>query len=305
MSKQVDVSIDGSSSIDGSLARRLVDSQFPQWAKLPISAVDPCGRDNRTFRLGQKLTIRLPSGPLYALQVEKEQRWLPQLASRLPLPIPTPIAKGAPEEGYPYPWSIYQWLDGGVAGDTSVTNLTGFATGLAQFLRVLHQSEPAGGPAPGPHNWFRGAHPVVYADETVAALDTLGREIPADAARRIWDHAVNSRWKGDPVWVHGDVATPNLLVREGNLSAVIDFGSSGVGDPACDMVIAWTFFHGIARDAFRKTMDVDEATWSRGRGWALWKALIGLADALENNPGHAAGPRLVIRRLLMDYAAGP
>ncbi|MCZ2404225.1 aminoglycoside phosphotransferase family protein [Paenarthrobacter sp. Z7-10] len=292
----------GNAPIDSDLARRLVGSQFPHWAQLPISTVDPGGWDNRTFRLGAKLSIRLPSGPGYAQQVRKEQHWLPLLATGLPLPIPTPVAEGLPAEGYPYPWSIYQWLDGQVASETNVADPTRFATALAGFLNVLHQREPTGGPAPGSHNCFRGASPTVYADETLSALEALGTEVPAEPLRRLWDHAVGAHWDGDPVWFHGDVATANLLVSEGQLSAVIDFGCSGVGDPACDLVIAWTFLHGSARDAFRKSLNEDAATWSRGRGWALWKALISLVAALENNPKAAAGPRRDIQRLLLDFS---
>jgi aminoglycoside phosphotransferase (APT) family kinase protein len=216
------------------------------------------------------------------------------------LAIPVPVASGTPGEGYPYPWSVYRWLDGEVAGESTVENPAEFAVALAQFLRALHRVDPSGGPAPGKHNFFRGASPAVYAGETVAAIDKLGGEIPGDAVRRVWDQAVAAPWDGDPVWFHGDVAAGNLLTRGGKLSAVIDFGCAGVGDPACDIVIAWTFFHGAARDAFRRTLQVEDATWARGRGWALWKALIGLADALEHDSGDAEGLRQVIAQLVLD-----
>jgi aminoglycoside phosphotransferase (APT) family kinase protein len=176
---------------------------------------------------------------------------------------------------------------------------------LGRFLKSLQGSDPAGGPAPGRHNWYRGAPPAVYAEEALAAIDALGSEIAGDAVKRVWDHAVRAPWDGEPVWFHGDVATGNLLTRNGELTAVIDFGSSGVGDPACDMVIAWTFFNSPARAAFRETLSVDQATWSRGRGWALWKALINLVGALESSPAAAPGPRRDIQRLLDDFAAMP
>ena len=291
--------------IDSELARRLVDAQFPGFAHLPLRPVQPDGWDNRTFRLGEQLTVRLPSGPWYALQVAKEQRWLPRLAPNLPLPIPAPVAEGVPGEGFPYPWSIYRWLEGRTADEATVTDMTGFAVTLGRFLKSLQGTDPAGGPAPGRHNWYRGAAPTVYADEALAAIDALGSEIPGDAVKRVWDHAVGARWDGEPVWFHGDVAAGNLLTRNGQLSAVIDFGSSAVGDPACDMVIAWTFFDAPARAAFRETLGVDQATWSRGRGWALWKALINLVGALENTPAAAPGPRRDIQRLLDDFAATP
>jgi aminoglycoside phosphotransferase (APT) family kinase protein len=288
--------------IDEHLARRLVGGQFPQWADLPIAPVEPNGHDNRTFRLGRDLTVRLPSGDWYALQVDKEQRWLPLLAPRLPLPIPTPVAMGAPAEGYPYAWSVYRWLDGETASEETIGDLTGFATTLATFLLALQRIDATDGPTPGPHNFHRGGPLATYADEAIRSIDALGAEIPGDAVRRVWDDAMATSWERDPVWVHGDVATGNLLVRDGRLAAVIDFGTSGVGDPACDVVIAWTLLSGPSRDAFRTTLGVDPGTWSRGRGWALWKALITLVAHLERDPDAAAVPRRVIERVLADHA---
>jgi aminoglycoside phosphotransferase (APT) family kinase protein len=290
--------------IDERLARRLVDRQFPQWAGLPIAPVAVDGWDNRTFRLGDHLTVRLPSGPWYALQVEKEQRWLPRLAPRLPLPIPTPVAEGAPDEGYPYPWSLYRWLDGELAVEPAIGDPIRFATALARFLAALRRIDATDGPAPGRHNFYRGGPLTTYADETVRAVAALGDEIDGDHAVRVWEHAVGATWASDPVWFHGDVAAGNLLLRDGRLAAVIDFGTSGVGDPACDVVIAWTLLAGRSRDAFRSTLGIDAAMWSRGRGWALWKALISLVGQLEENDAAAAAvSRRDIGRVLADHAA--
>jgi aminoglycoside phosphotransferase (APT) family kinase protein len=289
-------------AIDAGLARRLVDSQFSQWADLPITAVDFGGVDNRTFRLGAELTVRLPSGDWYASQVEKEQRWLPVLARQLPLPIPVPVAQGRPGEGYPFSWSIYRWLAGEPAATGSISDLVEFATTLAEFLVALRSVDATGGPGPGRHNFFRGGPLATYADETVEAITALGQEIPRDAVSAVWDGAMASTWAGDPVWFHGDVATGNLLLREGRLGAVIDFGTSGVGDPACDVVIAWTKFSGPSRAAFRHHVGVDDATWARGRGWALWKALVTLVDQLGRDPAGAATSRRVIDRVLADHA---
>lgn len=287
--------------IDEQLARRLVDSQFPQWTGLPVTSVEVNGHDNRTFRLGDELTVRLPSGDWYALQVDKEQRWLPILAPQLPLPIPTPVAKGSPGQDYPYPWSIYRWLDGQIATPATIDDLTRFATDLAGYLVALRQVDPVDGPAPGRHNFFRGGPLTTYADETLRSVAALGNEIPRDAVLRVWDDAVSTLWRGEPVWFHGDVAIGNLLVRNGALAAVIDFGCCGVGDPACDMVIAWTLLSGHSRDAFRRAVAVDPATWARGRGWALWKALITLVGNLERGTA-AAEPRRVIQQVLADHA---
>ena len=288
--------------IDAGLARRLVDSQFPEWAGLPVRTVELNGHDNRTFRLGDELSVRLPSGDWYALQVEKEQRWLPVLADQVPLPIPTPVAKGAPGLGYPYPWSVYRWLDGEPAMTATVTDLTRFATDLAGFLVALRKVDATGGPEPGPHNFFRGGPLTTYAEEALTAVDALGTEIPREAVLEVFQDAISTVWRDEPVWLHGDVAAGNLLVRNGKLAGVIDFGSSGVGDPACDVVIAWTFLAGRSRDAFRSALGVDAGTWARGRGWALWKALITLVGHLERGSASAALPRRDIERVLADYA---
>jgi aminoglycoside phosphotransferase (APT) family kinase protein len=289
-------------SIDLSLARRLVDSQFPQWSDLPIAEVEFDGWDNRTFRLGSELTVRLPTGGWYAQQVDKEQRWLPVLAPRLPLPIPVPVARGEPGSGFPYQWSVYRWLDGELASNAWIDDLPGFASALAGFLNALAWVDASGGPAPGQHNFFRGGPLSTYEGETYQALAALGDEVPREAVERAWDDAMASSWDRDPVWFHGDVATGNLLVRDGRLAAVLDFGSSGVGDPACDTVIAWTFFSGASRDRFRAELDADSGTWSRGRGWALWKALISLVGHLENDSPDAALARRDIEQVLADHA---
>lgn len=291
--------------IDVSLARRLVATQFPQWAGLPIKPVEFDGWDNRTFRLGAHMTVRLPSAAAYALQVEKEHRWLPKLAPLLPLPIPVPLAKGAPAAGYPWHWSVYRWLDGEPATIEPIADLCQFATALAQFLRALQRIDSAGGPAPGRHNFFRGGPLTVYDAQTRQAIAALDGRIDTEAASAMWEAALQATWHGTPVWLHGDVAAGNLLVEGGQLSAVIDFGSSGVGDPSCDLAIAWTLFGGESRDAFRATLQLDDATWARGRGWTLWKGLITLAEHINTNPLEAGRTRRVIDEVLADHKHVP
>jgi len=284
------------------LVRRLVEAQFPRWADLPVVAAVPQGWDNRSFRLGDALVVRLPSAAGYAAQVDKENRWLPVLAPRLPLPVPVPVACGAPGHGYPWSWLVYQWIDGQPAATGAVSDLSEFATTLAGFLSALQSIDAAGGPAPGPHNFWRGGPLTTYAEETLSAVDTLGGEIPRDAVLAVWRDAVAASWRGEPSWLHGDVAAGNLLVRDGRLAAVIDFGSCAVGDPACDVVIAWTLLAGASRQAFRSALAADDRTWARGRGWALWKALITLVDCLEHDPPAAEQPRRVIEQVLADHA---
>ena len=227
------------------LVSRLVAAQFPRWAGLPVRRVEPGGWDNVTFRLGPGLSARLPSADCYAAQVGKEHRWLPFLA-RLPLPIPEPVAMGAPGCGYPWPWSVYRWLEGDPATTGRVGNLSRFAAELADFLAALYRVDPSGGPPPGPHNFFRGGPLAVYHAETMEAIAALGDEVDAGCAAEVWRAALAAPWPGPPVWVHGDVSPENLLTAAGRLSAVIDFGCCAVGDPACDTAIAWTFFSGRA-----------------------------------------------------------
>jgi aminoglycoside phosphotransferase (APT) family kinase protein len=283
-----------------SLARRLVDCQFPDWSELPIAAMEPDGSDNRSFRLGSDLVVRLPTGEEYAHQVEKEQRWLPVLAPQLPLPIPEPVAQGRPDPGFPYPWSVYRWIDGVPASIAQIDDLTAFATALAQFLNALRRVDVSGAPEPGEHNFFRGASLTIYEDEALSAVDALGDEVPGDEVRRVWAAATATAWDREPVWVHGDIAPANMLAVNGRLAAVIDFGCCAVGDPACDTVIAWTFLSRPNRDRFRATLGVDSGTWSRGRGWALWKALISLRGYLEEDAEEASRARHQIDEILAD-----
>lgn len=273
--------------IDARLARRLVDAQFPEWSGLPLRPVEHDGWDNRTFRLGDELSVRLPSAAGYREQVAKEQEWLPRLAPHLPLPIPAPVARGVPGEGYPWPWSVYRWLPGRPLALEADADPVALAEDVAGFLRALQSVPAVDGPAPGTHNFFRGAPPVVYEEEALAAFEVLDR-VPGVAlspgrARAIWADATATTWTAPPVWFHGDVAVGNLLMTDGRLSAVIDFGTSGVGDPACDLVLFWTFLDPPAAGVFRDAAGLDDATWARAAGWALWKAAITVRD----RPDHA------------------
>ncbi len=290
-----------SRAITPGLVRRLLRAQFPRWADLPITPAEPQGWDNRTFRLGAELSVRLPSAVGYTPQIAKEQRWLPHLARHLSLPIPTPIALGRPGEGFPWAWSVYGWIPGEAASRARIADLSALATALARFLDELQAVDAADGPAPGPHSAYRGGPLAFYADEARRAIAASADVIDTRAAMRVLDAALASTWTGVPVWFHGDVAIANLLLESGRLSAVIDFGCSGVGDPACDLVIAWTLFAGPSRAAFRHALPlVDEATWARARGWALWKAAI--TQRPDAEPAKARESRRVIAELLTDVA---
>jgi aminoglycoside phosphotransferase (APT) family kinase protein len=288
--------------IDAALVRRLIAAQFPQWANLPVLRVEPGGWDNRTFRLGVQRSVRLPSGASYAAQVEKEQAWLPRLAPELPLAIPVPVAHGRPGEGYPWHWSVYGWLEGESAETARVADTSELARALAAFLVALQAIDATGGPPPGPHNFLRGAPLAVYDADTRRALETLRGQGVTTAAAALWEAALATEWRGAPVWLHGDVSAGNLLVRDGRLSAVLDFGCAAVGDPACDLAIAWTYFSGASRAAFREALPLDRGTWLRGAGWALWKALITLSGQARSAEGlgHAARARRVLEAILED-----
>jgi aminoglycoside phosphotransferase (APT) family kinase protein len=247
---------------------QLVAEQFPQWSQLPVRPVDLNGWDNTTFRLGSGLAVRLPSADAYVAQVDKEQRWLPILASQLPLAIPEPVAKGVPSRLFPRPWSIYRWLEGEPAVDGRIADLTGFAADLAGFLGALQRIDVADGPVAGEHNFFRGGPLAIYDGETTAAIAALAHDVDAAAAGDVWRAALATTWEHTPVWVHGDVAPPNLLVTDGRLNAVIDFGCCAVGDPACDLTIAWTLLFGESLTRFRRALPLDDGTWARARGWA-------------------------------------
>lgn len=288
--------------IDAALVRALIASQFPQWQDLPVRPVDLDGWDNRTFRLGETLSVRLPSAEGYVPQVEKEQFWLPVLAPQLPLPIPSPVALGRPGSGYPWPWSVYRWIEGQPAAVGPIRDPVRFATRLADFLLALQSIDATGGPTAGVHNFHRGGALNEYDAEARRSAVALSDEFDACVMTSVLDSAMRSTWNRAPVWVHGDVAATNLLVLDGELSAVIDFGSSAVGDPACDLTIAWTFLSGEARAAFQRAWPGDSDLWARARGWALWKALITLVDARRDGRSNVAqSARFVIATVLDEH----
>ncbi len=256
------------------LVRTLIASQFPQWADLPITPVAKSGWDHRTFHLGSALSVRLPSQACYAPQVQKEWQWLPFLQKQMCTSISQPLGLGLPNEGFPWHWGIYQWLEGKAVRDQRDFPKIALAEDLAHFLKELHKIPTTCGPRPGEHNFFRGGALQVYHKEVEHALSRLKGQIDTSKARSIWQQALASAWEAGPVWVHGDISVGNLLAQDGRLCACIDFGLLSIGDPACDLVMAWTFFDQESRDLFRNRLDLDQKTWERAKGWALWKALI-------------------------------
>jgi aminoglycoside phosphotransferase (APT) family kinase protein len=272
--------------VDIPQARRMVATQFPEWADLEVTPVPSSGVDNISFRLGADKLLRMPRFARWTGQVTREQRWLPVLAPHLPLAVPTPLGQGRPGEGYPFPWSVYDWIEG-----TNADRLTDYrqaAVDLADFLLALREIDAADGPPPEWSNGFRGVDPHDDRDSPIVASRLRERIAVLDgffdvaAVTEVWQTGLDApMWDGPPVWVHGDPVGANLIARDGRLAAVIDFGTLAVGDPACDLIAAWGFLPAGAREEFRKLLTVDDATWARGRVWGLTSILPSKADLAD------------------------
>lgn len=284
--------------IDSALVQRLVEEQFPEWVELPVSPVPRQGHDNRTFRLGGELVVRLPSAEGYVAGVVKEDRFLPLVAQHVSTEVPEPVATGAPGSEYPHPWSVRRWIPGATVDGDDDLDRVAVAVDLGRFLTELRAVPPGRGPLAGAHSFFRGTHPSVYGDEVQEVLEELADSVDVEACQSIWQESVRSAWSEGPVWFHGDVAAGNLLTTRGQLAAVIDFGTCGLGDPACDLVVAWTVFDVAEREIFRGAAGLDDDAWARARGWALWKALVTLTNPSSNL---FAQQSRALRELLVEH----
>nr|WSX48243.1 aminoglycoside phosphotransferase family protein [Streptomyces sp. NBC_00974] len=308
----------GEPDIDTDLVRRLIVAQFPQWAHLPIARVDSVGTSNAMYRLGEDMAVRLPRTAGAAGDVATEHWWLPRLAPPLPVAIPAPLGRGEPAEGYPWPWSVYRWLAGRNPAAGQIAEPVLLAEDLARFVSALRRIDPADGPSS-------------YRSETLAERDAITRatiaelgegaragaatadsgsdrsdaqrasEPDLEAATALWETALRApEWTGPPVWIHADLQPGNVLLADGRLSAVIDFGCAGLGDPAVDLIAAWYVLPAAARTAFRSAVAADDAMWTRGRGWALSIALRELSYYRDTHPAMASTARRVIGELLAE-----
>lgn len=282
---------------DEALARRLIAAQFPHWAALPIARVRANSTDNDMYRLGGDLAVRLPRRAGAVTPMAKEHDWLPKLAPLLPAPTPLPRAQGAPMEDYPYPWSVVNWIDGEPPPER--VNDRAFARDLAMFVRALHAIDASAGPAPGAHNFWRGV-PLLLRDANMRERFDWLSDLPDIGAIVLeWRKALLlPPWRGAPTWIHGDLQRGNLLMRDGRLAGVIDWSALGVGDPAGDLAVAWSLFGPDARDEYRAVMNVDDATWARGRAWALIEGVLALSYYRGKNEVIAQAGRQVIDAVL-------
>ncbi|MGO8871439.1 MAG: aminoglycoside phosphotransferase family protein [Acidimicrobiales bacterium] len=276
---------------DVDLVRSLLEAQLPEWGVLPIEEVESTGTDNALYRLGSEMVVRMPLRPSATRSIDKEHRWLPILAPHLPLEIPVPIARGEPTREFPWPWSVLTWIEG---EDATKAQFTGeqAASDLARFIAALQAIDPTGGPEPKNSNLGRGV-PLAERDAfTRWAISASLGLVETDAVTAHWEEALKvPTWSQPSVWVHGDIAAGNILFRDGQLSAVIDWGALGIGDPACDLIIAWEIFDAGSRDVLRSELGVDDATWARSRGWALSTAIAELSYYQHTNPFMAARAR--------------
>jgi len=281
---------------DVSLVRRLLAGQFPEWAELPIERVASSGTDNALYRLGNELVVRLPRIDWATGQVEKDSTWLPRLAPLLPFAIPELLARGVPAEGYPWTWGVYRWLPGETPDVDAIADPEALARDVGRFVVAVRSLQLEGGPAGS------RAMPLATRDEaTRAAIGELEGLLDTEAVAALWEEGLLvPEWTGPPQWTHGDLLRGNLLLADGRLTAVIDWSLLGVGDPACDLIVAWSVLPGEVRGVFRSVVDVDDATWLRGRGWALSVALIQLPYYKETNVELAANARHVIGAVLAD-----
>lgn len=265
--------------VDAALVRRLLGEQAPDLADLPLVEV-ASGWDNVIYRLGNLLSVRLPRREAAATLIEHEQRWLPMLADRLPLPIPAPVRIGRPGGGYPWSWSVCPWLEGAPAADAPPDDASVAAVQLGEFLAALHTPAPPDAPA----NPYRGVPLPDRAQATQGRIEQMSEAIDGPAVQRCWEElAATSPWTGPPLWLHGDLHPLNVLVRDGRVSAVIDFGDVTAGDPAADLSVAWMLLDPSARRAFRAAVGaVDDDTWQRARGWAVSLALAYLASSADS-----------------------
>ncbi|MEV0471232.1 aminoglycoside phosphotransferase family protein [Streptomyces prunicolor] len=291
-------------TVDPTLVRSLLAEQFPDWTQLPLSRLEPAGSDHVIYRLGETMSVRLPRSDWADGEAAKEHTWLPLLAPQLPLAVPEPLALGAPGRGYAWHWSVTRWLDGTTASVDGLADPDLAAGQLAAFLRALQAIPAAGTLLPGPHPELDRAPLADRDHSTRAAIEAVDGVFDTAALTEVWDNALDApAWDREPVWCHGDFHTGNLLTVDGRISAVIDFGGLGMGDPACDLVVAYTLLSATTRPLFRAALDVDDATWTRGMGWGLTTGLNAYTSHAATEPRVARQTTRQLTEVLTEHVA--
>lgn len=287
--------------IDEALVRRLLGEQFGAWARLPLAQVTPPGTVNAMFRLGQDLCVRLPRLPRYEVGLRQELTWLPKIAPLVTLAVPTPVAVGRPSAHFPLTWAVYRWIDGTESDRKQLGDQEQTAVRLAQFILQMRRLDTGGAPR------STRDRPLPSRDsESRQAIAALPAGMDRQAISAAWEVALAAPgWSGVPVWTHGDLLPPNLVLRDGRLAGVIDFGQMGAGDPAVDLIPAWTVLGKLGRQRFRAALDVDAGLWARSRGFALHQALLIIPYYLKTNPSFAAMARRTIDEILADLDLTP
>jgi aminoglycoside phosphotransferase (APT) family kinase protein len=286
--------------IDDALVRRLLTAQLPHLAGLPLTRIEAWGTDHAIFRLGDDLSVRVPKILWAAQQGVLEARWLPVLAPNLPVEVPVPLAVGEPADAYPFHWYVSPWLTGANPEQGGSVSLPRLALDLAELVHALQRIDTTG--APIPRQGQRGG-PLAGADRsTRARAEELRGEADVDGLLAVWDAGVHAPdWDGPAAWVHGDLMDGNLLVRDGLLSGVIDWGGLIAGDPAVELMVAWSFFDADSREVYREALRfVDDAMWRRGRAWAASAALQALPYYRHTNPDIVARSWRTVRAVLAD-----
>ena len=285
--------------VDVHLVPRLIDTQFPQWADARLTPVESSGTVNALYRLGSEMVVRLPLATWGAESVHREQEWIPRLAPLLPVEVPGLLERGRPALGYPCPWSVFGWIEGSHPRPDHLPHADLLAIDLASLISALHEID-----LPNAPDAYRG--PVSEVDDSVRrCIAEVADEFDPGELTKAWEISLHAPgWEGPSLWAHSDLLASNLLMRDGRLAAVIDFGAAGVGDPACDLMVAWNVLPAHARPSFREAVGLDDATWLRGRGWALAQAIIALPYYRETNPGMTRAARHALSQVLADVRDG-
>jgi len=287
--------------IDASVVRAQLEEQMPEYADLPLRYVPSGGTDNAVYRLGEELAVRMPLRPSSVGGLLKEIRWLPVLAPHLTLAVPEIVRVGRPGDGYPFVWAVVRWLPGADALTAGIGSMRDAAATLGRFVAELRRIDTADMPAPGSDGFIRGL-PLIGRDDTFrTALAQCDGLVDVEVMTELWEDALAAPdWDGPPVWLHADLLPTNLLVQDGRLAGVLDFGAMATGDPAYDVTPAWHVLDREHRPLFRRIVGADDATWRRARGLVVSGAVITFPYYLHTNPTMVALARRGLAEVLAD-----